>query len=76
MNGDSGETPKAFTINQNGGSRSSRIGVHDGSESVFMMGQNMQTLLITAIGLIFTLAYDNLFGGLFKLRNKLNEKFV
>ncbi|QYZ66989.1 MAG: maturase [Gammaproteobacteria bacterium (ex Lamellibrachia satsuma)] len=34
--------PKAFTINQNGGSRSSRIGVHDGSESVFMMGQNMQ----------------------------------
>ena len=41
-NTDSGKTPKTFTINQNGCSRSSRIGVHDESESVFTLGQNMQ----------------------------------
>jgi len=41
VNGDSGEMPKAFTFVQNRCSRWIRISVHDGPESVFMMGQNM-----------------------------------
>ena len=42
VNTDSGNPVKVFTIDQNGCSPSARISVHDQSESVFMMGRNMQ----------------------------------
>ena len=43
VNGDSGETLKAFTINQNECSRSPGIGVHVEPEWVFRMGRNMHS---------------------------------
>lgn len=40
VNADSGVNAKSFTINQNQCSRSTRMGVHDGAESAFTLGQN------------------------------------
>ena len=46
VNTDSGKCGKVFTLNQNGCSRSSGIGVHVEPEWVFTMGRNTHLLSI------------------------------
>ena len=49
VNADSGVNAKSFTINQNQCSRSTRMGVHDGAQSAFTLGQNTHSAPWSAI---------------------------